>query len=263
MMDWGESGGRRIIGIDLAWKDHHQSGCVELAWEGDELRVDRIDTRVGVDAIVEWIEPSRDDWVVAVDAPLIVRNRTGSRQADKDATTAYGRFEAGAYPANLNLLGDDHAGGRLWEALLEAGGQLVERAPQDVKSGSLVFETYPHVAMVEMFELEQTIKYKPGRGVAQQRIGQRQLAETIREHFCDTPAGPKLQMNDLLEDLLCEPDPELKGDALKGREDMLDAVVCAYVAAWLEGGEPAAGLGELGDGVMIVPWVRHLRGRFR
>ena len=96
----------------------------------------------------DWIEPQRGDWVVAVDAPLVVLNQTGRRQADADVSAKYWKFEAGAYPANLNNpnLGPTAKAGRLLCALLERGGKLVERA-EDVNSGRLMFEMYPHPAM--------------------------------------------------------------------------------------------------------------------
>ena len=139
-------------------------------------------------------------------------------------------------------------------ALLAGGGTLVDRA-EDVNSGRLMFEMYPHPAMVELFALERTIKYKKGR-VAKKRVGQRELADAIRVHLCAAEARPRLRANQSLDDLLEEPPEPLKGRALKGREDRLDAVVCAYIAAWLDAGKPLQALGEVGKGVVMAPQVR-------
>ena len=247
---------RRLIGIDLAWGERAGTGCAELAWRGDELELLRIGVVGTLDEIVAWIDPQRGDWVVAVDAPLVVLNQTGRRQADADVSAKYWKFEAGAYPANLNNpnLGPTVKAGRLLCALLERGGKLVERA-EDVNSGRLMFEMYPHPAMVELFALERTIKYKKGR-VAQKRIGQRELADAIRVHLSTADDRPRLRVDPILEDLLGEPHEPLKGRALKGREDRLDAVVCAYIAAWLDAGKPLQALGQVGEGVVIAPQVR-------
>ena len=247
---------RRLIGIDLAWGERNGTGCVELAWRGDELELLRIDVLGTLNEIVAWIDPQRGEWVVAVDAPLVVLNQTGRRRADADVSTKYRKFEAGAYPANLNNpnLGPTSKAGRLLRALLALGGTLVERA-EDVNSGRLMFEMYPHPAMVELFALQRTIKYKKGR-VAQKRVGQRELADAIRAHLCAAEARPRLRVDRTLDDLLEEPREPLKGRALKGREDRLDAVVCAYIAAWLDAGRPLQGLGEVGAGVVIAPQVR-------
>ncbi len=246
---------RRLIGIDLAWGERNGTGCAELGWRGDELELRRIDVMGTLDEIVAWIEPQRGDWVVAVDAPLVVLNQTGRRQADADVSAKYGKFEAGAYPANLNNpnLGPASKAGRLLSALLGECGTLVDRA-EDANSGRLIFEMYPHPAMVELFALKQTIKYKKGL-VARKRAGQRELAEAIRAHLCAAEARPRLRVNQSLDDLLDEPPEPLKGRALKGREDRLDALVCAYIAAWLDAGKPLQALGEVGAGVVIVPEV--------
>lgn len=246
---------RRLIGIDLAWSQRNGTGCAELLREGGELTLTRIGIRHSIDEIVKWIDPSDNDWVVAVDAPLVVHNETGRRCADAQASKLYHPYHAGAYPTNLKLLGKDHRGGQLLKKLKECGGDVVESADH-LNDGRLTFETYPHIVMVELFGLKKTIKYKKGR-VACRRCGQRKLAKKIRHHLCCTSANPRLRPNDALDSLLHEPDPILKGRDLKSREDRLDALICAYTAAWLDAERPLLGLGQVGAGVMLAP---HLRG---
>ncbi len=244
---------RRLIGVDLAWGERNESGCAELAWRGGELELIRLDVLRSLEEIVGWIEPDRGDWVVAVDAPLVVLNQTGRRRADADVSAKYWPFHAGAYPTNLTLLGTDHRGGRLWRELEACGAALVERV-EDLNEGRLALEMFPHVAMVELFGLERIIKYKKGR-VAKRRVGQGELADAIRAHLCAVEARPRLRVDPTLEDLLREPEEPLRGRALKRREDALDAVVCAYVAAWVDAGRPLQGLGQVGKGVVIAPQV--------
>lgn len=202
-------------------------------------------------------------WVVAVDAPLIIRNQSGPRAADAQADEFYGHFHAGAYPANLARFGEDHRGGRLLRALTDTapGGRLVESL--DAAGGPrLVFETYPHIVMVELFGLRRIIKYKRG-GEVRQREGQQRLAGCIRDHLCGPRANPRLLIDDTLDALLREPDPGLRGKALKDREDKLDGLICACAAAWLDAGRPLQGLGDAGFGVMITPSLRGIRPPLR
>ena len=212
-----------------------------------------------LEEIVQWIEPGRGDWAVAIDAPLVIRNWTGPRAADAEADEFYRRFHAGAYPANLERFGEDHRGGRLLRMLTAGadGGRLVE-GEDAIAAPRLVFETYPHIVMVELFGLGRIIKYKKGTDDFKRR-GQGYLVEYIRKYFCGPQADPRLGLSSGLEALLREPDPPLHDSALRGREDLLDGLVGAYMAAWLDAGRPIQGLGEVGAGMMIVPRLRGIR----
>lgn len=251
--------GRRLIGVDLAWGERNPSGCAELVRDGGELRLSRLALLRSLEEIVEWIEPERGDWAVAIDAPLVIRNQTGPRAADAQADEFYRRFHAGAYPANLDRFGQNHRGGRLLRMLAAEpnGGRLVE-GPAALAAPRLVFETYPHIVTVELFGLDRIVKYKKGTDDFKRR-GQQQLVEHIREHFCGPRADPRLRPDAALEDLLREPDAPLRGRALKDREELLDGLISAYMAAWLDAGRPVQGLGEVGAGVMVVPQVRGIR----
>ena len=243
---------RRLIGIDLAWSKRNGTGCVELAWDGDELVLSDVKLCGSIDEIVDWIKPGKGNWVVAVDAPLVVKNESGQREADRLATKRYGKLGAGAYPANKGLLGEDHRGGKLLRKLKSRDATPVE-AVEHLNSGRLAFETYPHIVMVELFG--HTFKYKKGL-VAKRRAGQQDLADAIRTHLCGESANPRLRIDAELKALLREPDPSLKGRDLKSREDKLDGLICAYTSAWVDVGRPLQGLGEVGAGVMVTPSLR-------
>ena len=251
--------GRRLIGVDLAWGERNPSGCAELVRDGGELRLSRLALLHSLEEIVEWIEPERGDWAVAIDAPLVIRNQTGPRAADAQADEFYRRFHAGAYPANLDRFGQNHRGGRLLRMLAAEpnGGRLVE-GPAALASPRLIFETYPHIVTVELFGLDRIVKYKKGTDDFKRR-GQQQLVEHIREHICGPRADPRLRPDAALEDLLGEPDVPLRGRALKDREELLDGLISAYMSAWLDAGRPVQGLGEVRAGVMVVPEVRGIR----
>ena len=262
--------GRRLIGIDLAWGEGkpnrpNASGCAEFIWVDGELWLTRLDLLCSLDDIVEWIEPDRGDWVIAIDAPLVVLNAVGQRQAEAEISDRYGRFESQALPSNLTnptLGGKGHRPGRLWRVLEDHCATLVERS-ENVRRESeiaerLVIETYPHAAMIELFNREKTIKYKRVKA-ADKPKGLRELAAEICKHFCAESAKPHLRTDDVLESLLRGPDPSLRGVARDRHGDLLDAVVCAYVAAWVDRGAPFRAFGALGEGVIIVPWKRWMR----
>ena len=264
-------GVRRLIGIDLAWgaadgSEPERSGCAELVWangkKGGKLELTRFDVLGRVDEIVDWIQPNDGEWVVAIDAPLVICNKTKERPAEEQARRFYRPFEASARPTKLeNPQFRKHYQGRmLRKQLKKLGGSLVERA-EHLRDGPLFFETYPHIAIVELFRLDRSIKYKKGQcqrkgGVGCQQKGQQKLAKAIREHLCSGLDKPQLQSTRQLAKLLPEPFPDLGGQALKDREDELDGLICAYTAAWLDAERDLVGLGEVGKGVMIAPRVQ-------
>lgn len=257
---------RRLIGIDLAWGEQNESGCAELVWDGDDLILKRCKLRRSMDEIVKWIKPDRGDWVVAADAPIVIRNAEGRRPAEHEANEYYRYpFEAGPYPSNLNLpVGKSQRGGQLLVQLRESGGELVESAAH-LEGQRLVFETYPHIAMVELFHLRKSIKYKSGwiddhypveERFDRQLEGQQELVGHIREHLCSSDACPRLLPGGKLDELLSLPDSSRTRADLKRCEDLLDGLVCAYTAAWLDIGGDLVGLGKVGEGVIIAPRVQ-------
>ena len=106
-----------------------------------------------------------------------------------------------------------------------------------------------------LFGLDRIVKYKRGR-VAQRRAGQDELASLLRRRL--PRLDPPLRLNAGLRRLLQKPPRELRGRTLKAREDELDAVFCAYLAAhlWAWGRSRQRLLGSAGDGVMVLPAVR-------
>ena len=255
---------RRLIGVDLAWGkldggEPAGTGCAELVWKDDKrnkLELTRLCSLGRVEKIVDWIEGEPGDWVVAIDAPLRITNPKGNREAEKQVRKCYKKFKVGAHSSNTTRkqFKEHYQGRQILEQLEARKGTLVETRDH-LNDGPLFFETYPHPAMVELFRLDGIIRYKSGKKcrVCCQCKGQQRLADKIREHFCDAPKGPRLCHNKLLDNLLRKPDEELEGKALKAREDLLDAVVCAYIAAWVAKGLPWHALGEEREGVIVVP----------
>ena len=103
------------------------------------------------------------DCLVAIDAPLIVRNATGNRPAEAALNRDFARFDAGAHPANTSRpeFRVTPRGARLSAAL----GLDLNPCPGH---GRRSIEVYPHPATVSLFRLGRTLKYKnkPGRQMA-------------------------------------------------------------------------------------------------
>ena len=246
-----------FVGVDLAWSERNPSGVAILSGgAGRELVYVRSETCGPTEEIAEPILALDSPVWVAIDAPLVVRNETGQRPVDRLVTRQYGRFHAGAHSASLKQLKHDVRAATL-AGLLASGGvcQLDEVGLPPKEGGSWAFETYPHPAMIELFGLDRIIKYKKGR-VDQKREGLRALAGTLADRL--PRLDPPLATSDALSSLLdCDP-WGLRGRALKGLEDRLDALFCAYIAAhlWRWGVERNRHLGSGETGSIVLPALR-------
>ncbi|APB34188.1 hypothetical protein GlitD10_1862 [Gloeomargarita lithophora Alchichica-D10] len=237
----------RFLGIDLGWSSG-ASGLCCLAWEGNALVLLDLDHKQPTEAILTWV----DTWAggeqpaaVAVDAPTIIPNATGMRLPDRLTHRYFHRYHAGCYPANL---------GRPFAArTVEFGQELfrrkfrhgIEIKPQ--KPDRWQIEVFPHPAMVHLFNLDKILKYKKGA------IAERcQELNKLRTLLLTLTAGePRLKVANL-------PDIPEKTSALKSVEDQLDALMCAYVAAywWYWGEAKNQVLGNEQEGYIVVPHRR-------
>lgn len=209
-----------FFGIDLAWSDRNQSGVCALDRNGG-----LVDERLLLsdDDILEWLTTRLDGpSVVAIDAPLLVPNKSGRRPCEAQVAKAYAGRKAGPHPSNRTLHADAEGtirGERLAAALAVHGFG-------DPWAGShrTLLEVYPHPTLIEVFDLPERLLYKakPGLGVAGRRNGLRRLSALLAELRDAEPPldAPRVRVSDAT-----------KGAALKAIEDRLDARVCAWVAS--------------------------------
>ncbi|HEU5099520.1 MAG TPA: DUF429 domain-containing protein [Roseiflexaceae bacterium] len=220
-----------FIGIDLAWSPRNPTGAAVL--RGDTRGADLLDHRLlGDDAsIVAYIErhAGYGAAIVGVDAPLWVPNEAGRRPGEAELGRAFARYQAGAHPANRGRLAFD--GVVRGEALVAA---LAERefvhAPEVTAGAPVrqVIEVFPHPAMVALFGLQRTLKYKvkPGRSAEQRQAEWRRYQGYIAAL---AQADPPLRGH---EQLIGQDVAALRGRRLKDYEDQADALMCAYIALY-------------------------------
>lgn len=249
-----------FIGIDLAWSSRNPSGFAALHWDGkfarlaeppvtlveDHELLNRIDRLVGHDSVI-----------VAVDAPLVVPNETGHRRCEEELAQEFRKYQAGAHPANRLLLSQYNKGHLRGESLVEQLEDIGIRHSMTIQPRlptRQVFEVYPHPAMVVLFKLEKTLKYKARLG---RDLAQRQLAfHVYRNYLLNlSSATPPATLE------LAELDDTFRGKRLKGYEDRIDAVFCAYIALyyWWWGEEKCRIFGTMEDGYIVTPYgTNHL-----
>ena len=240
----------KFVGIDFGWSSG-ASGLCCLVWQNNQLEILDLTTVLEVDGILAWI----DDWVdftspalVAVDAPTIINNLTGMRSADKLTHKYFGRYHAGCYPANLGL--------KFAHRTVGFGKSLTaknfQHAPtiEPKQLGRYQIEVFPHPATINLFGLKKILKYKKGKK------SDRSL-ELIKLRNYIIKVLPQLEPALSLKSLSAIPAiaHKLTGKELKAIEDLLDSIICAYVAAhwWYWGKAKNLVLGDLNSGYIVIP----------
>jgi predicted RNase H-like nuclease len=237
----------KFIGVDLGWKSQPSGLCCLKLVEGKLELVD-LERKDAIAHILTWI----DTWVepnqpalIAVDAPTLIPNATGSRLPDKLTHKYFGKYHAGCYPANQNLPFAD----RTINFGLELESRGFAHAPEITPQtpGRYQIEVFPHPAIVNLFGLERILKYKKGR------ISERRL-ELIKLYQYIVEILPKFEPFLCLGDLLNDEIP-YTGAELKATEDKLDSLICAYVAAywWYWGEQRNLVLGDRTTGYIVIP----------
>ena len=146
------------IGVDLAWGTKRPTGLAVLDDSGRLVHVSTVRTDEEIQAALAPY--AEDDCLVAIDAPLIVRNATGNRPAEAALNKDFAKFDAGAHPSNTGK--PELSGTPRGAALCQALG--LDMNPRSGRARRAI-EVYPHPATVALFGLGRTLKYKqkPGR----------------------------------------------------------------------------------------------------
>ena len=153
-----------FVGVDLAWGDRKPTGLAVLDDDGHLVAVRSADTD---EAITAALAPYvADACLVAIDAPLVVRNASGNRPCEAALNRDFARFDAGAHPSNTRK--PEFRGEPRGARLARAMGLDIDPASTARRRA---IEVYPHPATVALFRLGRTLKYKnkPGRSLDQLR----------------------------------------------------------------------------------------------
>lgn len=178
-------------------------------------------------------------------APLIVPNASGSRPCEKAIGTAFGRFDAGAYPANRgNPLFDPPRGARL----ADRHGWSLDPSSSDLP---LAIEVYPHPGMVGLFTLPRVLPYKsrPSRTVDSRREAFAELCEHM-QRLPDLALSYSARWALIREEI----EQATRPVHLERIEDEVDAIFCAHLA-WLWGTcrNALEVYGDVQNGYIVAP----------
>jgi predicted RNase H-like nuclease len=230
-----------FLGVDLAWSEGrdgrppNESGVAVLDLAGRVL--DAGWTR-GIAETVEWIESraGTESALLFVDAPLVVSNPTGQRPCETQVGQRYGRWKVGAN--TTNKLSPRLAGMALRRRLEDAGWRYSDGFAGPPTDGQVISECYPYTTLVGAVELGYDVerpRYKrkppPLRTAEWRPMRATTCDELIRRLVGLEKADPPLLLGSHPETqkLVEEPSP-IKEREYKHREDLIDALLCAWTA---------------------------------
>lgn len=236
-----------FVGVDLAWGDRKPTGLAVLDADGQLVSVATVTSD---DEIVESLAPYVDgDCLVAIDAPLIVVNKTGNRPAEAELNKDFARFDAGAHPSNT---GKPEFSGQPRGARI-AGRLGLDMNPRSGRARRAI-EVYPHPATVALFRLGRTLKYKnkPGRDF-EQLLAELLVLLGLVEGL--VAADPPLKVTSpAWTALRAAVETAARKSELRVVEDQVDAVICAYVALFAaRRPEQTATYGDFETGYIVTP----------
>ncbi len=243
-----------ILGIDAAWTAHQPAGVallgarknakpelLALGRSYDEFlaggRLAKIDWRTPVhgclppiNALLSHCRKLTDAWpqIIALDIPLSPKPLRGRRACDNAVTAAYVSRGAGTHTPNARRPGPISAS--LFHQLCAAGYHWHTHGAPPAKR--VFLETYPHPAIIELMRLPMRLAYKTARlsqywPEASPDLRRRRLCrnlEALRAALAAEIAG----VTSLVP--AAHAVRRLGSAArLKGLEDCLDALVCAWI----------------------------------
>jgi predicted RNase H-like nuclease len=235
-------GSARYLGVDLAWRESraglpaNETGVAAIDPAGQILDAGWVR---GVEEAIAWADAAAGDGdaLMFVDAPLVVRNPAGQRSCETQVGQRYGRWKVSANSSNLAL--PRLAGVRFLSLAQARGWRYSDGSEGPPAGGRVLSESYPYTTLVGAPELgydteRPRYKRKPRRlPLAQWRH--------LRAANCDmlisrlrrlSAADPPLLLDShpVTRLLAGEPSP-LSDAAHKHREDLIDALLCAWTAA--------------------------------
>ncbi|ERG63184.1 hypothetical protein L332_01775 [Agrococcus pavilionensis RW1] len=230
------------VGVDLAWGPKNRTG---LAAVGADGRLLASGSAGSDDEIIDWIDAhALRRGVVAIDAPLIVTNRTGRRACESAIHAAFGRFDASPHSTNLGKP----------EMNPPRGAVIAERLglPVDPSLRNRVaIEVYPHPAMVGLWELDLNLKYKH-KAKYEFAFRKREFERLL--DLLEAEATLRVSALPRWSELRSIAVAATGHGALNRIEDEVDGIVCAWLAyLWSIGGQRLVVFGDIDSGYIVAP----------
>lgn len=234
--------GSRYLGVDLAWREDradlpaNETGVVAIDSRG---RVLDADWTHGVEETIAWANATAGscDAIMFVDAPLVIRNDAGQRLCETQVGQRYGRWKVSANTTNTRS--PRQAGVRFLRIAEQADWRYSDGGHGPETDGWIVSETYPYTTLVGAWEFgydteRPRYKRKPPRfPVRQWRIERAANCDILINRLNQLAvADPPLLLESCpVTGRLAQEQSPVDDSAYKHREDLIDALLCAWTAS--------------------------------
>ena len=258
--------GHCVLGIDAAWTAHNPSGvalvqraaegwqCLALAPSYDAFLALSADQPLDGSRKAQGSEPDPAALLkacrqlaehtvdcVSVDMPLATTPITSRRAADTAIASRFGPRGCTVHSPSAERPGA--IADQLRERFAMLGVPLRTTTPD--RQGPALIECYPHVALLALLHRDYRVPYKVSRSGQYwkaEQLTRNDRIERLIDQFQAIKAGLEAHINGIPE-LIPEPSEVTTLASLKPVEDMLDALICAWIGIeHLEG--RTAGLGD-------------------
>jgi len=190
--------------------------------------------------------------LVAIDAPLIVRNKTGTRPAEKMLNTLFRKYNACAYPVNKKILNKTGSRGEKISRLLQNLGFEHNPHIKRFERKRKFFEVFSHSSMIVLFRLKSVLKYKP-KCKRSYETRWKEFEKYQRYLEALRNSKPPLILPKSVTKVKVW---GMKGKKLKNYENILDAILCAYTAYYCwHHPERCAIFGNPEEGCILSPVI--------
>lgn len=256
-----------VLGVDAAWTVNNPSGIALIEKSNAMYRIVKVGRsysefltsinnegrpKGGVpnfEALISFCNTlGYDIRVVALDLPLSIDPIVGRRVCDNLISSYYGNKGASTHTPNSNSPGP--LADQISQQLLKLGFYL---APVSGTKEKVFMEVYPHVSIIELFSLDYRFPYKVGKNkkywpelsIDDRKCKSIEQLNKLKAYLIDWFEN----LDEFVPDL--DINVKYRSWEMKGREDVLDAVIAALTGAlYLEGR-----ISSYGDdkGVIWVP----------
>jgi predicted RNase H-like nuclease len=252
----------KFVGIDLAWGEEKPSG-VAIVDSGGTVERARADLWTNADICEFAGLASPEGAVVAIDAPLEVRNTSKCRPVERQLTEIFWACDAAPYPANLSNPAFQQ-GGRIRTLVnrLEASGFVQRPVIARQQEQRSFVEVFPSPALVTLFPGQNRREHIHCRALRYKFKKERAWGEVhseweiyrarLRSLECREPV---LKFSPEVNKQIGIDIAEFKGAQYKHYDDLLDGIFCAYLAYyfWHSGEEGCWVVGDLETGYVTLP----------